>query len=149
MAFARVAVALAALSAGLPAPPGQRTHPHVRPRTGGPGTTFTLAFTLRSQPGHVGVLATDYRVYVSANRHVPIRCQPPEPASVQTGTVGQVERLALLPPAGGWCADGYTVTVYLERGPYCPPPVYGMPVPCPEFATQELDTGSAPFTVRR
>jgi hypothetical protein len=120
----------------------------VRPATGGPRTTFALAFTLRSAPGHAGVFGTDYRIGVYADRRVPIRCQPPEPANIDTGTVGQVERIALSSPAGGWCAGRYTVTVYLERGPYCPPPVYGTPVPCPEFATQELDTGRAHFTVR-
>ena len=40
------------------------------------------------------------------------------------------------------------MTVFLQRGPYCPKPVEGQPpTPCPEFATQELDTGSTSFTV--
>ncbi len=40
------------------------------------------------------------------------------------------------------------MTVFLERGPYCPPPTAGRPpTPCPEFATQELDVGDTHFTI--
>jgi hypothetical protein len=149
MLLARTAVVLTAAGANLLAPAAQRTHPHVRPRSGGPATAFDLTFTPRSTPGHTGLFATDYRIGVSPVRHLSVPCQPPEPASIVTGGSGQIERVTLSGPAGGWCRGRYTATVYLERGPYCPPPAaYGMPVPCPEFATQELDTGTARFTVR-
>ena len=154
MLAARSAILLAAVGvpstgALLAAPAGQRTHPHVRPSTGGRHTAYRLAFTLRSAPGHSGVLATDYRIDVAPVRHVPLRCVPPQPASVQSGAAGSIDRIVLTGPPGGWCRGRYTVTVFLERGPYCPPPAaYGPPVPCPEFATQELDTGTARFRVR-
>jgi hypothetical protein len=52
-------------------------------------------------------------------------------------------------PRSGWCRERYRVTVFLQRGPYCPKPRPGEPPqPCPEFATQEIDTGEAHFTVR-
>jgi hypothetical protein len=157
MLSARAAVAVAAAGASLLAPAagaillpaaGERTYPHVHPRTGGPATAFALSFRLRVTPGHTGLLLMDYRVGVYPLGRMPVRCRPPEPANIETGTAGRVERVALIAPAGGWCDGSYRATVYLERGPYCPPPVYGMPVPCAEFATQELDTGSARFTVR-
>lgn len=148
MLSARAAIAVTAMGVNLLAPAAQRTHPHVRPRTGGPATAFMLSFTPRSTPGHTGLFATDYRIGVYSVRRAPIRCQPPEPANIVTGTAGQIERVTLSGPSSGWCRGRYTATVYLERGPYCPPPVYGMPTPCPEFATQELDTGAAHFSVR-
>ena len=153
MLAARAALLLAAAvpsAAGLIAvPPGQATHPHIRPGTGGRRTVFTLAFTLRSAPGHSGLLATDYRIGVEPARQVPVRCEPPQPPVVQTGAVGSIDRITLNAPTGGWCRGRYAATVFLERGPYCPQPTaYTAPVPCPEFATQELDTGMARFRVR-
>jgi hypothetical protein len=60
-----------------------------------------------------------------------------------------LKQIKLTPPAHGWCKGTHRVTVFLQRGPYCPPPVQGQPpTPCPEFATQELDTGAAGFKVR-
>jgi hypothetical protein len=142
--------ALLAVSAGfLSAPASQQTHPRVSPRTGGRHTTFALSFTLRSAPGHVGVFATDYRIDVRPDRRRPAACTPVPPGPAQSGSQGHTERIALNAPTGGWCRGRYKVIVFLERGPYCPPPpVYGRPFPCPEFATQEVDTGSARFTVR-
>lgn len=144
-----IAVAVPSTGALLVASPGQRTHPHVRPATGVRHTTFAIAFRLRSAPGHRGVLATSYRVAVESVGRVPVRCEPPQPPIVQAGTIGTIDRMSLAAPAGGWCQGRYVVTVFLERGPYCPPPTaYTMPVPCPEFATQELSTGTARFRVR-
>jgi hypothetical protein len=131
------------------APPAERTYPRVRPNVGGAHTSFTLWFTLREAPGHAGVLATDYRVQVSPPSHATASCWPAQHPPVQAGRKGETVRLRLPTPSAGWCVARYTVTVYLERGPYCPPPVAGKPpTPCPEFATQELDVGKAHFTAR-
>ncbi|MHB8690934.1 MAG: hypothetical protein ACYDHH_06775 [Solirubrobacteraceae bacterium] len=150
MPTAPAVAALLAVSAGfLSAPANQQTHPRVSPHAGGRHTMFALSFTLRSAAGHVGVVATDYRIDVRPVRRRPPSCTPVPPGPVQSGSQGRVQRIALGPPTGGWCRGAYKVTVFLERGPYCPPPpVYGRPFPCPEFATQELETGSARFTVR-
>jgi hypothetical protein len=108
-----------------------------------------LSFTLRQAAGHVGVLATDYRVEVSPPVHARASCWPSQPAPIVTGTKGEVIHRALNPPMHGWCTGRHRVTVFLQRGPYCPPPVRGKPpTPCPEFATQDLDVGDAHFTVR-
>jgi hypothetical protein len=148
-AAALVAAAVPSSGAFLAAPASQRTHPHVRPATGGRRTTFTVAFTLRSTAGHTGLLATTYRIDVGAVRHLAARCLPPQPAVIESGAVGSIDRVALTSPSGGWCRGRYAARVFLQRGPYCPPPAaYGMPVPCPEFATQELSTGTARFRVR-
>lgn len=139
----------AASASGSPkASKSQQTHPRVRPRVGGRRTTFTLSFTLRQTPGHSGVMQTDYRVEISPRQRSPAACSPSQPAPITSGTAGEVVRLALAPPSHGWCARTYRVTVFLERGPYCPPPHSGgSPTPCPEFATQELDVGRARFRV--
>lgn len=131
------------------APAAELTHPRVRPKVGGARTSFALWFTLRRAPGHEGVLATDYRIQVSPPAHARTACWPSQPAPVQAGRKGETVRLELPAPSAGWCVARYTVTVYLQRGPYCPPPVAGKPpTPCPEFATQDLDVGEARFTVR-
>ena len=75
-------------------------------------------------------------------------CTPAQPPAIDSGTAGALERIALMPPAGGWCDGTYLVTVFLQRGPYCPKPAEGQPpTACPEFATQELETGSTSFLV--
>jgi hypothetical protein len=137
-------------SSGPPnAPSGERTHPRLQPTIGRRHTRFTLTFTLRDAPGHQGVLAVDYRVEVAPPVGARASCTPAEPPTIDTGTAGAIERVSLTPPAHGWCRGSHRVTVFLERGPYCPPPVVGQtPTPCPEFATQEMDTGEANFTVR-
>ena len=137
-------------SSGPPkAPSGERTHPQLQPTIGRRRTRFTLTFTLRDAPGRQGVLAVDYRVQVAPPVGARASCTPAEPPTIDTGTAGAIERVSLTPPAHGWCRSSYRVTVFLERGPYCPPPVVGQtPTPCPEFATQEMDTGEASFTVR-
>ena len=127
----------------------QRTYPRVLPRTGSRRTAFAVYFTLRAQPGHTGVLETDYRVDIGPPPHARPACAAPAPDTITTGQAGDVRRVALAGPAGGWCAGRYAVTIFLQRGPYCPPPQDGQPpTPCPEFATQELDTGRAHFVVR-
>jgi hypothetical protein len=137
-------------SSGPPkAPSGERTHPRLQPTIGRRHTRFTLTFTLRDAPGHQGVLAVDYRVQVGPPVGARASCTPAEPPTIDTGTAGAIERVSLTPPTHGWCRGSHRVTVFLERGPYCPPPVVGQtPTPCPEFATQEMDTGEASFTVR-
>ncbi|MGI8803440.1 MAG: hypothetical protein ACR2KV_14960 [Solirubrobacteraceae bacterium] len=131
-----------ALPAGSP---GERTHPRVKPAVGSRRTRFAVAFTLAAQPGHQGVLATDYQVQVDAPK-----CPPPMLALVDAGTPGSTVRMPLVPPAHGWCLGRHKVTVLLQRGPYCPRPSAGQPpTPCPEFASQDLDVGEAYFTVRR
>jgi hypothetical protein len=127
----------------------QLTHPRVRPRVGGTHSTFALSFTLRQTPGHMGVVATDYRVEVAQPHRAGASCSPPQPAPILSGRKGTVTNLSLHPSLHGWCTGRYRVSVFLQRGPYCPPPVNGKPpTPCPEFATQDLDVGHARFTVR-
>jgi hypothetical protein len=151
------AAAMAAIAGGQEPPshprtttvPGnERTDPQVHPTSGGGLTVFTLTFTLRDAPGHEGVMATEYRAQVMAPPGSRSSCTAPQPPAIDSGTAGALERIALTAPAGGWCRGTYLVTVFLQRGPYCPKPAEGQPpTPCPEFATQELDTGSTSFTV--
>jgi hypothetical protein len=134
---------------GTTSPPSSElTHPQIQPTSGSLLTVFTLTFTLREAPGHEGVTAIEYRVGVTAPPGTRSSCAAAQPPAIDSGTAGALEQITLTPPTDGWCRGTYGVTVYLQRGPYCPPPVEGQqPVPCPEFATQELDTGSASFTV--
>ena len=156
--FAVVAgAAMAAIAGGQepPAYPGtttvpsnERTDPQVHPTSGSALTVFTLTFTLRDAPGHEGAMATEYRAQVTAPPGSRSSCMAAQPPAIDSGTAGATERIALPPPAGGWCRGTYLVTVFLQRGPYCPKPVEGQPpTACPEFATQELETGSTSFTV--
>lgn len=142
---------LATLSAVAPATASatesESTHPRVRPAYGQADSAFTLTFTLRETPGHEGILATDYSVLVT-----PLKpdapCVPPQSAPIESGAAGEVKAVSLTPPEGGWCKGTYAVTVFLQRGPYCPPPEEGgLPVPCPAFALQDLETGGSGFTV--
>jgi hypothetical protein len=127
----------------------EQTHPSVLPRRGHPHTRFTAGLTLAVSPGHSGVLSTDYRLQVSVKRrHGNARCSPPPPPILDAGSAGQRVHLALTAPESGWCVGRYTLTVLLQRGPYCPAPTPGQPPPpCPEFATQDLDVGHAGFLV--
>jgi hypothetical protein len=142
------AVAASATPGPAGTPRGERTRPRVNPSSGTPSTVVGLVFRLRETPGHQGVMATDYRVQVSPPSGSPKSCWPTQPQPITSGQKGHLARIALHPPSGGWCRGAYRATVFLERGPYCPPPQRGQPQPCPEFATQELDTGHARFTVR-
>jgi len=129
-------------------PTSEFTHPQVRPAKRGRLTSFALTFTLREAPGHQGVSAVDYSVQVTAPLGAAAMCAPAPSPTIESGAVGELEQIALQPPAHGWCRGTYRAAVFLQRGPYCPPPVEGQPpTPCPEFATQELDTGTAGFTV--
>jgi len=129
---------------------GQQTDPHVRPRGGTPRTHFVAFFTVRDVLGHRGVLATDYRLQVDAPKGARASCAPPQPPIIATGRQGTVTRVALRAPAHGWCAGRHTVIVFLQRGPYCPPPAPGKPpTACPLFASQDLEVGAAQFTVSR
>lgn len=130
------------------APRDQRTYPRVRPRRGRAPASFAVYFTLRSRPGHQGVTETAYQVAVASTSRLPARCSPPSPDSVRTGAAASIARVALPAPRSGWCRGRYRITVFLQRGPYCPTPSPGEPPqPCPEFATQDIDTGQAHFIV--
>jgi len=151
LALSAPALAVADATGGAPqAPSEQRTSPRVSPRSGPPTARFTVRFTLRSDAGHEGVLQTAYRVVVDRPRGAKARDPAPAPAPVAEGAAGSRARVVLRRPRGGWCVGRYRVSVLLERGPYCPPPSdAGAPTPCPAFASQDLNTGSATFTVRR
>ena len=128
----------------------EQTHPAVLPATGTARTSFTIRFTLVDAPGHSGVFGTDYRLQLTVPvKTNPTRCSPATPpANITSGTAGQILRIPLTTPTSGWCTGRYRLTVFLERGPYCPPPTAGQPpTPCPEFATEELDVGDAHFTI--
>jgi hypothetical protein len=140
--------AMAALVGGAAGSESEGTDPHVRPAYGQASTVFNLTFTLRKTPGHEGVMATDYRVAVAQPPRSGGSCTASHPATVDSGATGELRALALTPPPDGWCRGTYHVSVLLQQGPYCPPPQQGgQPVPCPEFATRDLDTGSTVFTV--
>lgn len=144
-----VGAGAAAATGSLTGTAGQQTHPYVRPRAGGPHAHFFLHLTLALAPGHAGVVANDYQLQVKVPPARPrARCSPPAPADIDSGMAHQSIRIGLTAPAAGWCRGQYTVTVFLQRGPYCPKPAPGQPpAPCPEFATQELGVGSTHFTV--
>lgn len=145
--LALLAVLSAAIPATASAAESEDTHPQVRPSYGQANTAFTLAFTLRENPRHEGILSTDYSVLV-APLQARASCMPPQPAPIDSGSAGESVEVALTPPEGGWCQGTYSVTVFLQRGPYCPPPIEGAePVPCPLFAMQALETGGSGFSV--
>lgn len=124
------------------------TDPHVLPAVGRASTVFTLTFTLRTTPGHEGVIATDYRVAIAPPPGSEGSCTGSQPAPIDSGVTGEARTLSLAPPLGGWCSGPYEVSILLQSGPYCPPPQPGVqPAPCPEFATRDLNTGSTVFTV--
>lgn len=125
------------------------THPSVLPRSGRARTRFAATLTLADAPGHSGVLAVDYRLQLQPPPgRRPQRCAPTQPPNIDSGSARQVVRVALTTPERGWCAGRYRLTIFLQRGPYCPAPSPGQqPPPCPEFATQELDVGHASFVV--
>jgi hypothetical protein len=123
----------------------------VRPKIGRRHTSFVLSFTLRESPGHQGVFEVAYRLQVVAMAKTRPSCTPAQPPPIESGEAGAVTRVKLAPPDRGWCLGRYRATVFLQRGPYCPPPPMEgtSQIVCPLFATEELDTGHADFTVRR
>lgn len=127
----------------------EQTHPSVLPRTGGARTRFAVRLTLADAPGHTGVLATAYRLQLSVPaKHAISRCSPAAPTNIDSGIARRVVRVALIEPTAGWCTGRYTLTVLLQRGPYCPKPSAGAPpTPCPEFAERDLNVGEAHFIV--
>jgi hypothetical protein len=145
--LAASATVAAGVSGAPTGAPGQQTHPVVVPRAGSARTRFTARLTLADAAGHAGVFAADYRIQITPPSSA-ARCRPRTPPPITTGAKGEVVRVALGAPARGWCVGRHALTVFLERGPYCPKPAGGRPpVVCPEFATQELDVGEAHFTV--
>src|ERR1700720_4138831 len=66
-------------------PSSERTHPQVRPTTGGQLTSFTLDFTLREAPGHQGVFAADYRVQVTKPPGAAASCMPTPLPAIESG----------------------------------------------------------------
>jgi len=134
-----------------PTPAAELTHPRVSPRSGSRHTRYAVYFTLRHDAGHAGVVATEYRVAASAPPGSRASCgsRIQAPAFIDSGQAGDRRRIPLPVPRDSWCAGRYKAAVYLQRGPYCPkPPPGGKPTPCPLFATQELATGVAHFTVK-
>lgn len=127
---------------------GEQTHPAALPRLGGPQTRFRVRLTLPAASRHAGAVATGYHLRLTVPAGKPIqRCSPGAPATI-SGNAHDLVRVELVPPAGGWCAGRYAVTVLLQRGPSCPKPLAGrLPRPCPEFADQELSVGTAHFVV--
>src|SRR5581483_3767580 len=114
------------------------TNPSVRPSRGTPSSVYRLSFTLRETPGHPGVVATSYRIGVAPPAGSRSRCAPPAPPVVDSGHAGDRARIRLRAPARGWCTGRYRISVFLVRGPYCPP---NHDEPCPEFATRETPAG--------
>jgi hypothetical protein len=92
--------------------------------------------------GEVGVFAVDYSGSITVPPDGAAWCRPTPPSAIESGAVGEREQIALPPPARGWCSGTYRVTVFLQQSPYCLPQI-----PCPEFATRALETGTAGFTV--
>jgi hypothetical protein len=130
--------------------PAEQTHPAMLPATGRAHTRFTIRLTIADTLGHSGVVASDYRLQLTAPANTSAsRCSPrTPPANIESGTAGEVVRIPLTTPTSGWCSGRYRLTVFLQRGPYCPPPAAGQPPPpCPEFASQELDVGETHFMI--
>ena len=139
-----------ALGIGLGAPAfavtdEQRTDPRVRPKEGKRHTAFAVKFTLRQTPGHEGVYDTSYRVEVTAPADARAGCTPPPLDPVREGEAGERVRVKLRAPEGGWCRRRHRVTVFLDRGPYCPADATD---PCPAFPSESIETGHARFRVR-
>src|SRR5579863_1920682 len=104
----------------------EQTYPSVYPHAGRAHTRFTASLTLADAPGHSGVLATGYRLQLSVNRkHVARRCSPPPPPNIDSGSASQLVHIPLTAPESGWCDGRYTLTVFLQRGPFCPAPTPG------------------------
>jgi hypothetical protein len=131
--------------------PAEQTHPVLLPHTGGQRTRFAVRLTLADAPGHSGSLSSAYRLQLTPPPKRSIRrCAPQTLATITSGIVHQVDRVALSTPGAGWCSGRYTLVVYLQRGPYCPRPMAGVPpTPCPEFAEQDVIVGTAHFTVTK
>lgn len=124
--------------------PNQQTLATVTPHHGASSTQFVLSLTVRETLGVQGVTSTDYAVQIDPPVGSAPACAPLALAPLQQGAPGQLLGVALVPGAGGaWCDGEYTVTVFLERGPYCR---QDQP-PCPEFASQRLDVGDTGFGV--
>lgn len=127
----------------------EQTFPRLVPRTAKRASRVAVYFTLADRPGHAGVTETSYRVQTDAPPGSRAACQAMGPPTVDSGSQGAVVRVSLPRPVHGWCVGRYTVSVFLQRGPYCPKPAPGQPPqPCPEFATRDLDVGHAQLTVR-
>jgi hypothetical protein len=145
---ALASLACSACALGAIAPASKQTHPRVAPRAGGVHQRFVVRFTARENLGVHGVIATDYRV----NAAGPARTTCARAASVLVakGNAGDRLRVVLAPLGRSrWCRGRFRGVVMFERGPYCPKPKPGTtPTPCPEFASQALDTGHFTFRVR-
>ncbi len=107
-----------------------------------------MRFTLSDDPGHHGVVESDYRLQVDQPAGSRAACKAAPPSNVTSGTQGTRVTVALPSPRYGWCRGTYVTTVFLQRGPYCPTPQDGQqPQPCPAFASQDLQVGRSIFVV--
>ena len=128
--------------------PEQQTHPWVAPIHATRRSHVTVTLMLADAPGHRGVVESDYRLQVDRPAGSRVACIAPAPPMLTVGAQGARVAVALSPPRYGWCRGRYTVRVFLQRGPYCPPPQNGQPPqPCPEFASQDLQVGHSSFVV--
>jgi hypothetical protein len=128
---------------------GQQTHPVVHPRHPTRRSHVSVQFALSDAPGHQGVAESDYRIQVDRPADSRPACAGAAPAKVTRGAQGDRVTVALDAPRSGWCRGRYTVTIFLQRGPYCPAPRDRQPPqPCPEFATRELQVWHRSFLLR-
>jgi len=129
--------------------PAQQTHPVVRPHHPTRRSHVAVRFTLAEAPGRRGAFESDYRVQVDRPARSRAACAAAAaPRPVTSGAQGSRVTVALPAPSRGWCRGRYVVTVFLQRGPYCPKPQGGQPPQaCPEFATQDLRVGRTTFVV--
>jgi hypothetical protein len=141
---ARAALVVAALvvaPAGAVAQ-GPDTDPSVRPRTGGPHTTFVLQLTARQDIGGRGAASSLYTVRVA----IPSRPACGRVARITSARAGEPISVPLRPAGGaGWCRGRYRGRVLLVRGPNCSPP---SSAGCPRFASRITAAGRFAFRVR-
>lgn len=95
------------------------TNPYVTPSAGGAHTVFTVSLTVRAPVGHQGALWRYYDLIVGPRSGNDTACRRVEDFSVAGGRAGQVVRVALPPPARGWCSGNYKASVALDGEPYC------------------------------
>lgn len=107
---------------------GHRHHHHGRSGGGGTGQgegggggvnnlSFTFLVRLPKGARAAGTSVGHYQAHIVRPRHAPSSCQPLMTRIPITGENGQIARVRVEPPAGGWCGGRYRVTVALNHGP--------------------------------